>query len=132
MKALQKICLHNYFSSDTLNYFLVEENYQRERFLVIQMLLVFTLIYHMGRVQPLSSLLETSDNKQISNDTSAELAKIVLTSNIFEFDEKTVKQKHEIAIRMKFAHPYAIFLWLVLRKKCWKLLQRNQLFGGDI
>ena len=35
--------------------------------------------------------LETRENKQISSDTSAELAEIVLENNIFEFDEKTFK-----------------------------------------
>ena len=62
--------------------------------------------------------LETRDNKQISSDTLTELAKVVLKNNIFEFDEKTYKQKRETAIGTNFAPPYAILSWQILRKKC--------------
>ena len=37
----------------------------------------------------LRKLLESSDNKQISNSTLIELAEIVLKNNFFEFDKKT-------------------------------------------
>ena len=52
--------------------------------------------------------METRENKQISSDTLAKLAGIVLENNIFEFDEKTFKQKRGTAIGTKFAPPYAI------------------------
>ena len=45
----------------------------------------------------LSKFLETRD-KQISNYVLAELAEIVLKNNIFEFDEKTLKQKRGTVI----------------------------------
>ena len=54
------------------------------------MFLVCTLTYHIAS---LYKFLETRENKQISSDTLAELAEIVLKNKIFEFDEKTFKQK---------------------------------------
>ena len=41
----------------------------------------------------LRKLLESTNNKQISSDTLTELVEVVLINNIFEFDEKTFKQK---------------------------------------
>ena len=55
--------------------------------------------------------LATRDNQQISSDTLTELAEVVLKNNIFEFDEKTFKQKPGTAIATKFAPPYA-FLFM--------------------
>ena len=54
---------------------------------------------------------ETRANKQMSSDTLAELAEIVLKNNIFEFDEKT--------FLMLF------FIWLISRKNWRKLLKKN-------
>ena len=33
---------------------------------------------------------------------------------------------------MKYALPYAILLWLILKKKLWKVLKINQWFGRYI
>ena len=41
----------------------------------------------------LYKFLETRENKKFSSNTLAELAEIVLINNIFEFDEKTFKQR---------------------------------------
>ena len=76
-----------------------------ERFFVPWTLLFFTLIY------------QTRDNKQISSDTLTELAEVVLKNNIFEFDEKTFKQKRGTAIGTKFAPPYAILFMANLEEK---------------
>ena len=61
--------------------------------------------------------LEIRDNKQISSDTLTELAEVVLKKNIFEFDEKTFKQKHGTAIGTNFASPYAILFMADFEKK---------------
>ena len=61
--------------------------------------------------------METSENKQISSETVAELVEIVLKNNIFEFDEKTFKQKRGTAIGTKFAPPYAILYMADLEEK---------------
>ena len=65
-------------------------------------------IPHGEGLDSLRRFLETRDNKQISSDTLTELAEVVLKNNIFEFDEKTFKQKRGTAIGTKFASPYAI------------------------
>ena len=74
----------------------------------------------------LRKLLESTNNKQISSDTLTELVEVVLNNNIFEFDEKTFKQKRGTAIGTKFAPPYAILSWQILRKKYCQVLKRNQ------
>ena len=61
--------------------------------------------------------METRDNKPISSDTLTELAEVFLKSNIFEFDEKTFKQKRGTAIGTKFAPPYAIFFMADFEEK---------------
>ena len=60
---------------------------------------------------------ETKDNKQISSDTLTELAELVLKNNIFEFDEKTFKQKRGTVIGTKFAPPYATLFMANLEEK---------------
>ena len=61
--------------------------------------------------------METRVDKQISSDTLAELADVVLKNNIYEFDEKTFKQKRGTAIGTKFASPYAILFMADFEEK---------------
>ena len=49
-------------------------------------------IPHGEGLASLRSFLETRDNKQISSDALTELAEVVLSNTIFEFDEITFKQ----------------------------------------
>ena len=74
-------------------------------------------IPHGEGLDSLRRYLETRDNKQISSDTLTELAEVVLKNNIFEFDEKTFKQKRGTAIGTKFAPPYAILFMANLEEK---------------
>ena len=69
--------------------------------------------------------METRENKQISSDTLAELAEIVLKNNIFEFDEKTFKQKRGTDIGTKFVPPYAILYMADLEKKLLEIFQKK-------
>ena len=46
-----------------------------------------------------------------------ELAEVVLKNNIFDFDEKTFKQKRGTAIGTKFAPPYAILFMADFEEK---------------
>ena len=55
--------------------------------------------------------------RQISSDTLMELAEVVLKINIFEFDEKTFKQKRGTVIGAKFPHPYAILFMADFEEK---------------
>ena len=89
-----------------------------ERFFVPSTLLIFTLIYHMGKVLRLPvSFLEIKDNKQISNDTWTELAEVVLKNNISEFDENTFKNKRGSTIGTKFAPTCAILFMADFEEK---------------
>ena len=74
-------------------------------------------IPHGEGLDSLRRFLETRDNKQISSDTLTELAEVVLKKNIFEFDEKTFKQKRGTAIGTKLAPPYAILFMADFEKK---------------
>ena len=69
--------------------------------------------------------METSENKQISSETVAELVEIVLKNNIFEFDEKTFKQKRGTAIRTKFAPPRAILFMADLEEKMLEIFEKK-------
>ena len=89
-----------------------------ERSFVRWTFFVFTLIYHLGKVlTSFRKFLETRDNKQISSDTLTELTEVGLKNNIFEFDEKTFKQKRGPKIGTKFAPPYAILFMTDFEKK---------------
>ena len=54
---------------------------------------LYSNIPHGECLTSLEKFLVTRHNKQISSDTFAELAEVVLKNNITEFDEKTFKQK---------------------------------------
>ena len=69
--------------------------------------------------------METSENKQISSETVAELVEIVLKNNIFEFDEKTFKQKRGTAIGTKFAPPRAILFMADLEEKMLEIFEKK-------
>ena len=70
--------------------------------------------------------MENRENKQISSDTLAELAEIVLKNNIFEFDEKTFKQKRGTVIGTKFAPPYAILFMTDRKEKLLEIFGKKQ------
>ena len=61
----------------------------------------------------------------MSSDTLTELAEIVLKNNIFEFDEKTFKQKRGSAIRTKLAPPYAITFMANLEEKMLEIFEKK-------
>ena len=79
----------------------------------------------MGKVLPLYKFLEARENKQISSEILAELAEIVLKNNIFEFYEKTFKQKRGTAIGTKFAPPYAILYMADLGEKLFEIFEKK-------
>ena len=57
--------------------------------------------------------------KMVSTDTLVELAEknIVLKNNIFNFSERTLKQKRGTAIGTKFAPPYSILFMAEFMEK---------------
>ena len=52
-------------------------------------------------------------------------AEIVLKNNIFEFDEKTVKQKRVRTIATKFASPYPILYMADLEEKPLEIFEKK-------
>ena len=73
--------------------------------------------------------METRDNKQISSDTLTELAEVVLKNNIFEFDEKTFKQKRGTAIATKFAPPYAFLFMADFEEKMLESFEKKPMIS---
>ena len=65
-------------------------------------------IPHGEGLASLRRFLEARDIKQVSSNTLTELAELVLKNNIFEFDEKTFKQKRGAAVETKFGPSCAI------------------------
>ena len=83
-------------------------------------------IPHGEGLASLYKFLETRENKQISSDTSAELAEIFLENNIFEFDEKTFKQKRGTATATDFVPPYAILFMADLEEKMLQIFEKKK------
>ena len=86
-------------------------------------------IPHGEGLDSLRRFSETRDNKQISSDTLTELAEVVLKNNIFEFDEKTFKQKRGTTIGTKFAPPYAILFMANLEEKMLESFEKKPMIG---
>ena len=68
----------------------------------------------------------------VSTDTLIELAELVLKNNIFNFNEKTLKQKRGATIGTKFAPPYGILFMAELEEKFLEIVDKNHIYGGDI
>ena len=65
-------------------------------------------IPHEEDLASLRKFLDASAEKKVTTETLVELAEIVLKNNIFQFNEKTLKQSRGTAIGTKFASPYGI------------------------
>ena len=74
-------------------------------------------IPHDEGFSALRKRLNERDNKDVSTNTLVELAELVLKNNIFNFNEKTLKQKRGTAIGTKFAPPYNILFMAELEEK---------------
>ena len=80
----------------------------------------WALYPNIQQVEGLASLrkfLETRANEKISSETLTELSEVVLKNKIYEFDDKTFKQKLKTVIGTKFAHPYAILFMADFEEK---------------
>ena len=92
----------------------------------MDLVVLYPNIPHGEGLASLYKFLETRENKQISSDTLADFAEIVLQNNIFEFDEKTFKQKRGTAIGTKLALPYAILFMADLKEKLLEIFEKKQ------
>ena len=71
-------------------------------------------IPHDEGLPALRKLFDERDGKDVSTDTLVELAELVLKNNIFDFNEKTLKQKRGTTIETK---PYSISFMAELEEK---------------
>ena len=69
---------------------------------------LYPSIPHDEGLVALREALDKRGDKKVSTESLAELAEIVLNQNIFEFDEKILRQLQGTAIGTKMAPPYAI------------------------
>ena len=78
-------------------------------------------------------LLDARTEKKVTTETLVELADIVLKNNIFQFNEKTLKQLRGTAIgTISFPHRMHFYLWLTSRKEFYKTLNCSYIYGGGI
>ena len=75
---------------------------------------------NIPRQEGLSSLrkfLDVRAEKKVTTETLLELVKIILKNNIFQFNEKTLKQLRGTAIGTKFALPHTIIFIVDLEER---------------
>ena len=61
-------------------------------------------------------LLEQRKDKNVSTDSLLEIINLVLTNNVFEFNNKVYRQKQGTAMGTKMAPPYAILFMAALEE----------------
>ena len=79
-------------------------------------------IQHEEGLASLKTFLDARTENKVTTETLLELAEIVLKNNIFQFNEKTLKQLRGTAIGAKFAPPYAIMFIADLEERTLKEL----------
>ena len=82
-------------------------------------------ILHDEGLSALRKRLNERDKKDVSTDTLVELAELVLKNNIFNFNERTLKQKRGTAIGTKFALPCSILFMAELEGKKFEIVDNK-------
>ena len=82
-------------------------------------------IPHNEGLSALRKRLIERDKKDVSTGTLVVLAKLVLKNNIFNFNEKTLKQKRGTAIGTKVAPPYSILFMVELEEKILEIVDNR-------
>ena len=77
----------------------------------------------------LKKALDKRRNKTVSTESLIELAELALRNNYFEFNIRFKKQKEGIAIRTKFAPPYAIIFMAALEEEILESLIKKPSLG---
>ena len=77
-------------------------------------------IPHDEGLASLRKFLDASTEKKVTTETLLELAGIVLKNNIFQFNEKTLRQLRDTTIGTKFAPLYAIIFMADLEERILK------------
>ena len=89
-------------------------------------------IPHEEGLSALRKRLNERDKKDVSTDTLAELVELVLKNNIFNFNEKTLKQKRRTAIGTNIAPPYSILLMAELEEKILEIVDNKPYLWVEI
>jgi hypothetical protein len=82
----------------------------------------------------LEALKKASDKSdaELPVDDLVSLAKVVLENNFFEFDEKLFRQKLDIRLlELSSLRAILIFLWVILRRNFWIVVNLGPGYGGD-
>ena len=82
----------------------------------------------------LEALKKASDKSdaELPVDDLVSLAKVVLENNFFEFDEKLFRQKLGIRLlELSSLRAILIFLWVILRRNFWIVVNLGPGYGGD-
>ena len=90
---------------------------------------LYPIIPHGEGLASRCNFLETRDNKQLLSYALAELVEVVLKNDIFEFDEKTFKQKRGTTIGMNFAPCYAIRFMADLNEKMFESFEKKRIIS---
>ena len=89
----------------------LEEN---EILCTIDVVSLYPNIPHEEDLIAIRKALDERLDPTISTDSIVELAEIVLKNNVFEFNDRVLKQKQGTAIGTKMAPPYAILFFLII------------------
>ena len=89
-------------------------------------------IPHDEGLSALRKRLNERDQKDVSTDTRNELAELVLKNNIFNFNDRTLKQKRGTVIGTKFALPYIILFMAELEEKIFEIVDNKPYWWRNI
>ena len=91
-------------------------------------LLVFILTSYMKKAFPHLEVPRCNDGKKVTTETLLELAEIVFSNNMFQFNESRYRNWHYVC-----THPMQLYLLgLTLRKGFQKILKWSHAYGGGI
>ena len=77
-------------------------------------------IPHEEGLVSVRKFLDARTEKKVTTETSLELAEIILKNNIFQFNEKTLRQLKGTAIGTKFVSPYPIIFMADFEERIFK------------
>ena len=93
---------------------------------------MYSNIPHEEGLVSLRKTLDARTMEKVTTETLLELTEIVLKNNIFQFNEKIVKQLRGTAIGIKFTPLYAILFIAYLEKRILENIELQLAFDGDI
>ena len=83
---------------------------------IIDAVSLYPNIPHEKDLASLRKFLDARAEKKVTSEILLELTEIVLKNNIFQFNEKTLKQLKGKQLVLRLPHCMQLYLWLTLRK----------------